>query len=58
VSRMINPLDGLLELQAGIESGLKMVECPGYNGLSVVFDQPEGVIRMTYAMIKDGNIQK
>jgi len=55
---MINPLDGLLELQAGIESGLKMVECPGYNGLSVVFDQPEGVIRMTYAMIKDGNIQK
>ena len=56
MSNMTNPLEGLLELQAGIESGLQMLECPGDNGLSVVFDQPEGVIRMTYAMIKDGMV--
>ncbi len=54
MSNMTNPLEGLLELQAGIESGLQMIECPGDSGLSVVFDQPEGVIRMTYAMIEDG----
>jgi hypothetical protein len=32
MSNIINPLDGFLELQAGIESGLQMVECPGDNG--------------------------
>lgn len=56
MSNMINPLDGLLELQAGIESGLKMMRCPGDGGLSVVFDQPEGVMRITYAVIEDGVI--
>jgi len=53
MSNMVNPLDGLLELQAGVDSNLQMVKCPGTSGLSVVFDQPQGVLRMTYAMIED-----
>jgi len=56
MSNMINPLDGLLKLQAGIDSGLRMVKCPGGSGLSVFFDEPEGVLRLTYAMMEGDTI--
>ena len=56
MSNMINPLDGLLELQDGINNGLQMVKCPGDSGISVFFDNPEGVLRLTYAMMEGDTV--
>jgi hypothetical protein len=56
MSNMTNPLDGLLELQARIDSGLQMDKCPGNSGLSVFLDKPEGVMRTTYAMMENDTV--
>jgi len=58
MSRMTNPMDGLISLQHEIKkNGFQLNPCVLHTDLQVVLDQPNGETRITYAMIDFGRVR-
>lgn len=54
---MTNPLDGLQSLQEALDQGLRLNVCKRHPELQMIFDQPNGCQRLTYALIEAGVIK-
>ena len=54
---MTNPIDGLNSLQSALNEGLALKTCALHPELQMIFDQPNGCKRFTYAMIESGVIK-
>lgn len=53
---MVNPMDGLLELQKAMDNGFKLTSCTIYTELLVIVDNPENKLRFTYVNVIDKKI--
>jgi len=54
---MKDPIDGLKSLQLALNQGLSLNDCTLYPELKMIFDQPNGCNRLTYAMVESGIIK-
>ena len=58
MSKMTNPMDGLISLQSAIDNGFdELSPCEIFPDIQVVFDQPHGTHRFTYVKIELGLIR-
>lgn len=55
--QIADPMDALVSLQREVRRGMPTNPCDLYPGLRVVLDQPNGIIRYTYARIEHGRVK-
>jgi len=55
--RIANPMDALVSLQRDVRRGMPTQPCDLSPGIRVILDQPNGVIRYTYARIEHGRVK-
>ncbi len=53
---MVNPMDGLKELQKAMNSGFDLTPCALYSDLTMVADTPDNKPRFTYVKTDSGHI--
>lgn len=52
---MVNPMDGLKELQKALDNGFNVNPCEIYSDLSMVVDTPDNKARITYIKTDSNN---
>lgn len=58
MSQMTDPMNALKELQkALVNNWVKLTPCDIHKEISVIADQPNGVVRFTYAIVENGKVQ-
>ena len=55
-NEMINPMDGLNELQKAMDNGFNLMPCELYADISMVVDTPDNKPRFTYVKTDNGHI--
>jgi len=55
--QMTDPMNALKELQKALENKwVKLTPCDIHKEMSVIADQPNGVVRFTYALVENGKV--
>ncbi|MGB4336109.1 MAG: hypothetical protein WBJ41_14820 [Chromatiaceae bacterium] len=58
MSSMTDPMNALVELQRALDRWIVSLQpCEIHKDISVIFDQPNGMPRYTYAKINNGKVQ-
>ncbi len=57
MSQMTDPMNALRELQKALDNNwVQLTPCNIYKEIYVIADKPNGVVRFTYALIKNGRV--
>lgn len=58
MSQMTDPMNALRELQKALDNNwVQLTPCDIHKEISVIVDQPNGVVRVTYALVKNGTVR-